>query len=226
MQKVGSILSLRTTPIGLPRTRLLLIPIALAAGIVTIDLVFAQTIEPQVRIALATAFVLVSLATTRPVSRATIGLTLKPVQGWKPWAWAIFVLIASLSVVCLALFASVQYGGNPLALRSMFGSRHDAMTFMVTACLVAPIVEEAIYRVVLCSATKSLLGPWAAVVLSGLLFAFLHVRYGNPSVDNVLAGFILSWAFLKSGSVAVPLLFHSLGNAVIMALHASIIGTP
>ena len=33
-----------------------------------------------------------------------------------------------------------------------------------------------------------------------------------PGPDNLIAGFFLAWAFLKSGSIIVPLALHALGN--------------
>ena len=48
--------------------------------------------------------------------------------------------------------------------------------------------------------------------MSGTIFAGLHVLYGSPSPENLLGGFILSWAFLKSGTLIVPIALHSLGN--------------
>jgi len=39
------------------------------------------------------------------------------------------------------------------------------------------------------------------------------ILYGNPSPENLLGGFILCWAFLKSQTLVVPLLLHAGGNA-------------
>ena len=52
---------------------------------------------------------------------------------------------------------------------------------------------------------------------SGLLFGGLHVLYGNPGPDNLVAGFFLAWAILKSGSILVPLALHALGNLCVIA---------
>jgi len=45
-----------------------------------------------------------------------------------------------------------------------------------------------------------------------MLFAALHFLGGNPGPDNFIAGYILAWSYLKSESIAIPVLLHSLGN--------------
>jgi membrane protease YdiL (CAAX protease family) len=80
------------------------------------------------------------------------------------------------------------------------------------ACVLAPAVEEGIYRVGLCCGAVVLLGARGAIVVSGLVFGALHILYGNPGPDNLVAGFFLAWAFLKSGSILVPVALHALGN--------------
>jgi membrane protease YdiL (CAAX protease family) len=59
--------------------------------------------------------------------------------------------------------------------------------------------------------------PWTAVTVSGLAFAALHIVHGNPSPENLVGGFFLAWAYLKSGSIYIPILLHSLGNFVAWA---------
>jgi len=88
-------------------------------------------------------------------------------------------------------------------------------------CVYAPITEEAIYRFALCTSMAALMGPRAAIVISGVMFAASHVLGGNVGPDNQIAGFVLAWAFLKSGSLAVPLAFHALGNLCALAFHLS-----
>jgi membrane protease YdiL (CAAX protease family) len=51
------------------------------------------------------------------------------------------------------------------------------------------------------------------------IFEALHVLYGNPGSDNLIAGFFLAWAYLKSGTIVVPVTLHLLGNLCALALH-------
>ena len=50
------------------------------------------------------------------------------------------------------------------------------------------------------------------IILSGTVFALAHLVGGNPGPDNFIAGFILAWAFLKSGTLLIPILLHFAGN--------------
>ena len=68
----------------------------------------------------------------------------------------------------------------------------------------------------------ALLGPWKTSVVSGLAFAYLHVLYGNPSPENVAGGFILAWVYLKSESILLPVLAHSLGNLGALASQVAV----
>jgi membrane protease YdiL (CAAX protease family) len=84
-------------------------------------------------------------------------------------------------------------------------------------CVFAPVVEEAIYRLALCVPLAVWLGPWRAIVVSGLAFAGVHLLGGNPSPENLVGGLFLAWAYLKSESIVVPVLLHSLGNLCALA---------
>lgn len=56
-----------------------------------------------------------------------------------------------------------------------------------------------------------------AIVVSGVVFGGLHVVNGNPSPENLVGGLFLAWAYLKSGTIYIPILLHSLGNFVAWA---------
>jgi membrane protease YdiL (CAAX protease family) len=59
---------------------------------------------------------------------------------------------------------------------------------------------------------RALLGARLCIGVSGVIFAGLHFLYGNPSPENLLGGFILTWANLKSGTLIVPISLHAVGN--------------
>jgi membrane protease YdiL (CAAX protease family) len=93
----------------------------------------------------------------------------------------------------------------------------QAVPAFVHMCLIARALEETIYRLVVCVPTPATFGPKTAILVSGATFAGLHFVYGNPSPDNLLAGDVLAWAYLESGSLVFPIALHSLGNAVAFA---------
>lgn len=57
------------------------------------------------------------------------------------------------------------------------------------------------------------------VIVGGTLFAALHFVYGNAAPDNVVAGFFLTWAYLKSGTLVIPIIYHAAGNGFVLACH-------
>lgn len=133
-----------------------------------------------------------------------------PTGGWRMWIRFTLVL-GILACVCIAAAAGVWLAiGGELPLVTTAPS--EIVPAFVRMCLLAPVLEEAIYRVVLCAPLAVAIGPWRTVAVSGITFGFLHVIYGNPSPENLLGGFFLAWAYLRSGSLYVPLLLHAVGN--------------
>jgi membrane protease YdiL (CAAX protease family) len=146
---------------------------------------------------------------------ASVGLTAKPIQGWRYWVRA--TLIIGLAVLCcIAVGWSVWIRlGRELPVYTIRPGSAGRVFFSM--CVVAPIREEFIYRLALCVSLAGLPRPWTAVTVSGLAFAALHIVHGNPSPENLVGGFFLAWAYLKSGSIYIPILLHSLGNFVAWA---------
>ena len=146
---------------------------------------------------------------------ATTGLVLHVRHGIGYWAKAMLAigLVVSVgltlsAIAFLGVGAEIPIRGLPLSL---------VPSSLMRMCVMAPLIEEATYRLALCTAAAAVLRPRQAIMLSGACFALLHVLYGNPGADNVLAGFFLAWAYFKSGSILVPILLHSLGNLCVLA---------
>jgi uncharacterized protein len=93
---------------------------------------------------------------------------------------------------------------------------------LIFSCLQAPAVEELLYRGVLCVSVVQAIGRTPTVVLSGVTFASLHYVYGNPGPDNAVAGFILAWAFIASGSILVPVFMHAGGNFLVLLIQLTV----
>ena len=90
-----------------------------------------------------------------------------------------------------------------------------------TDCVQVPLVEEVLYRLVLCVPLVALAGPRSAITDGGIVFAALHFVYGNPGPDNFIASFFPCWAYVKSGSLIVPILFHCVGNGFVVVVMLS-----
>jgi membrane protease YdiL (CAAX protease family) len=152
--------------------------------------------------------------------RRSLGLNLAPLQGWGYW-FRITLIIGLLTGGLVGGLVVIAWGiyrllGADLPVYAT--PPHRVADAFVGMCVTAPLLEESIYRIAVCVPAVVLLRPAGAIAVSGLPFGLLHVLAGNPGPDNLTAGFFLAWAFLKSGSITLPLAWHSLGNLCALAI--------
>jgi membrane protease YdiL (CAAX protease family) len=191
---------------------------AIAVAVVAADLVLARPGGDfqGLRYALPAGAAAVYLLLTRG-DMASLGLVLTPVQGWRFWCKSAVALAVVVGAAVVVLSVVGKLVGVSWAVPQVRpGEVGEAFWRM---CVVAPLGEEATYRLVLCAPLAVLLRPWGAVAASGILFAALHWSYGNPGPDNQVAGFVLAWSYLKSGTLLVPVALHGAGNLFALATH-------
>ncbi len=91
------------------------------------------------------------------------------------------------------------------------------IAFLVFAILIAPIVEEVLFRGILLPLLARTIGPRLALILSSVGFAFIHADIGSlPALVLLAAG--LSLAFARTRSLYVPIAMHMLFNGVNLLL--------
>jgi membrane protease YdiL (CAAX protease family) len=153
------------------------------------------------------------LGAAHPAGSVLLGFRGRPRQGWWFWVRGAVLLGVALSVILLGtrwvVFVCWRF---PLP-EPRFQSRSEIGSLGLWMCVTAPLAEEVVYRLVFCPPFAALLGDRLCILLNGSLFAGLHVLYGHPSPENLLGGFILCWAYLKSETLLVPLSLHAGGNA-------------
>lgn len=86
------------------------------------------------------------------------------------------------------------------------------LMFLFLVVIVAPLVEEVIFRGMLLSRLRRSMGPKAAVALSAAVFAGVHLIdlnavYAVPGL--FLVGLALGWAALRFGNLSVPIFLHA-----------------
>ena len=206
---------------ALRRSRRAVVASALIAGaVVGLDLYLAHSGAARVwiRLGLSAAVVAVFGSLTN-WDIASLGLRWRPIQGYAHWvkftAKLGAVIVFLFMVPALYFLKTGRMRAGDLVGPRLFAEPSDFWSWAPGALLWAPISEEAIYRLVLCVAAAALVGRRATIVVSGCVFAALHVAYGNVGPDNAIAGFILGWAFLESRTIVVPVALHSLGNLVV-----------
>jgi membrane protease YdiL (CAAX protease family) len=169
-------------------------------------------------LAVAVAFALLS---RQPPSEW--GLRLRPAPSLRWWGRATLIVAAGLAAFFVVAYFVMRAVVGEIRLPLLFHDRSAIPQWLLHACVLAPLVEEGIYRFALCTPLAPTLGRWPTILLSGLLFALLHHRYGVPGIDNQIAGFVLAWSYLRSGALWIPVLLHSLGNLSVVAAHLALL---
>ena len=86
-------------------------------------------------------------------------------------------------------------------------------TMGIAAVIVAPLVEETVFRGFIYGVLKRYTDGWYAAVCSALLFAIVHMHVGSLVPLFVLA-LGLCAAYERTGSLLVPMGMHALFNGV------------
>lgn len=147
-------------------------------------------------------------------------------------ARGIFGVLAIYPVCMVLYWLSVNYLVPP-ALQStqpMLTMAHGQaigvgwkILIVVVAVLIGPVFEELFFRGILQSTFRSVLrSPWAAIILTSLIFAPLHfIGPGFKGAQNILPLFALSLAlgynYERCGRLWPSILIHMLFNAVNIA---------
>lgn len=101
------------------------------------------------------------------------------------------------------------------------GSPAVRALMIVAAVVVAPIVEETIFRGYVYGVLKRFTDGWFAALCSSLLFAIVHAHVGS-AVPLFLLALSFCAAYEFSGSLLVPMWMHAFFNATSMILISQI----
>lgn len=114
---------------------------------------------------------------------------------------------------------------TPESLAGMFDDSRDGVIWLsiLTVALIAPVLEEVIFRGVV---LKDLLGrysPLKAIAVSSFLFGLVHL---NPwqFVSAFGMGIIGGWIFWKTNNLILPIIVH-ISNNLLFALFGMYFGT-
>jgi len=91
---------------------------------------------------------------------------------------------------------------------------------LISVVIIAPVVEEFLFRGFLFSQLKrTKLGAWGAVSLSSLLWTIIHFQY-EPLILFVLFifGIFLGYIRMAYGSLSLPIILHAMNNAFAFGL--------
>jgi uncharacterized protein len=104
---------------------------------------------------------------------------------------------------------------------AMLRQLHDPRllaAFALFACVLAPLMEETIFRVFLFNATRRYWGFWAGAIVSGICFGLAH---GDPiaALPLALGGIVLASVYYYTRNAFASMITHGLFNSyTILAL--------
>jgi hypothetical protein len=188
------------------------LPVA-TAGIDIDPLYTFGVLLPVQQFAQLGALLVVSKAKGQGSLRADFGLEVRPADA--RWLW---LGPALQGILWLALVPLVWLGGdtpNQRLVEDLERSREivPVVLFALGAVVMAPIVEEALYRGLLFRALLRRVEPGAAVFISALVFAGVH-WLGDPNAFRSLPalaalGVVLAMRALRTGSLSTCILIHA-----------------
>jgi membrane protease YdiL (CAAX protease family) len=140
--------------------------------------------------------------------------------------WLFFFSGCGLSIVVFIVTAKVQPPEH-VPIEELFRYKNTAMLFMAMAVLVAPLVEETVFRGYLYPLVAKSFGVATGVIVTGVLFGLMHGAqlgwtWGLVSV-LILVGVVFTLVRARTGSVFASFLLH-LGYNSMIAL-VTILGT-
>ena len=98
-------------------------------------------------------------------------------------------------------------------IETAFVPRGGMLVQIVSLVILVPIAEELLFRGIILSEFKAAMPKWAAILLTGLIFAVVH---GNiyQGVYTFVAGVYFGYLYVFSESILIPILAHMLFNFV------------
>ncbi|MBS0628977.1 MAG: CPBP family intramembrane metalloprotease [Verrucomicrobia bacterium] len=131
------------------------------------------------------------------------------------------ILIDLLDVVMKQLFQLEDYEQNAVKFVKVAMNTPLSLTFALLSVLImAPLLEEFIFRGVVQTYLRRRIGPKAAILLSAFIFAIFHYSAGH-SLGNVslifsllILGTFLGFLYERQGSLWAPIGLHIAFNSV------------
>jgi len=140
--------------------------------------------------------------------------------------WAYFFSGCGLAIFVFVVSAHTKTNQN-MPIQEILKNRNSAILLMAMAVLVAPLVEETVFRGYLYPLFAKSFGMAPAILLTGVLFGLMHGSQLGWTWSIVglliLVGIIFTFARAQTGTVLASFLLH-LGYNSMIAL-ATIIGT-
>lgn len=97
----------------------------------------------------------------------------------------------------------------------------DAVATIGVAVILAPLLEEALFRGVLLQGLARRYGPRSATVWTAVFFALFHFYNPWQVVPTFFLGVVLAWLVLTTRSLAASIVVHAAFNAASLGIFAA-----
>lgn len=172
------------------------------------------------------AFVAVALGVALTVGRVTLG-KLGISGGDRPRTLAVAGMLYLLYLVSLLLYGTIvepSTDSTPDRLGANSGFL-GVLVFCLIAGLLAPVVEEIVFRGVIFRSLANRTGVLVAALASGLFFGALHWDFATLDrllqiLPLVLFGVTLALAYAITGTLLAAIALHAINNALAIGMYA------
>jgi len=137
--------------------------------------------------------------------------------------WANLPILAVAFVITLSLKDVLPVPSHPASETLMQDqSPLTLIGIFLGASVMAPIVEEIIFRGLILGACLRVMPPVAAILLNGLAFAAIHPQ-GLAGIPPLMAlGVMLAMLTYQTGSLVPAMVMHAVNNTVVLVLNVII----
>ncbi len=169
---------------------------------------------------------LVPLMIRRRFDRRIFGPT-QPTGSWLALGFGLAAGLASLFAaytlnIILGLIVGIDEAVEQDLLQSALEGGATLLIAGFIAVVLAPIVEEVVFRGVLFRALGDRIGVWLGAIISSAIFAVIHIEVvlSQPvALGGLFAvGMVLALAYQWTGNLLVPILGHAVFNASSLGL--------
>jgi membrane protease YdiL (CAAX protease family) len=162
-------------------------------------------------------------------------------MGWRPFDLdAVRNLALGLSFALPVIFVTgivaevlvSAFGVQPESPLPPTGTAVGLVLELLAGALIAPLIEEALFRGFAITAWQRTVGNWGAIVRASLLFALAHVINVSGTSDQILGlvvigfvtrlpvAFVLGWLFVRQRSIWAPIGLHMSFNGILLVIAA------
>lgn len=122
--------------------------------------------------------------------------------------------------IFLKIFENNDYINTTLeTLETMlnYNNTFEYLVLFTSVVIIAPILEELLFRGILFSETKKYLGVTAAIVINGLCFAIYHMNV-IQGINTFFMGMVLSFVYYYRRNIKEAIAIHMVNNFIAMIM--------